>query len=54
MSTIEYTILQLQVERQLELTLQFYYLNHVVPMLTGIFLSIISIRNGSTFSIKTR
>ena len=37
MSTIEYTILQLQVERQLELTLLFYYLNHVVPMLTGIF-----------------
>lgn len=51
MSTIEYTILQLQVETQLELTLLFYYLNHVVSMLTGIFLSI---RNGSTFSIKTR
>lgn len=54
MSTIGYTILQLQVETQLELTLLFYYLNHVVPMLTGIFLSIMSIRHGSTFSIKTR
>ena len=37
MSKTECTILQLQVETQLELTLLFYYLNHVVPMLTGIF-----------------